>query len=105
MKLITPLWSDPIGWSDWVAKTKLRILIWTLIHIAFVGGGIIMVQKGDIVAGAAPIVFVGVAYPCMYMCAMHQLLKILKQKRVAADHVRLVSSKADSSTSPSEPSS
>jgi len=30
MKWITPLWRDPIGWSDWVAKTKLRVLVWTL---------------------------------------------------------------------------
>ena len=80
MKWITPLWSDPIGWSDWVAKTKLRVFIWTLIHTAFIGWGIIMFQKGDFAAGVAPIVFVGVAYPCMYLCAMHQLLKIAKQK-------------------------
>ncbi len=49
MKWITPLWSDPIGWSDWVAKTKLRVIIWTLIHIAFVVWGIIMIQKYGIV--------------------------------------------------------
>ena len=79
MKWITPLWRDPIGWSDWIAKTKLRVIIWTLIHIAFIFWGFYTIKKDGLMSGAPLIIFIGVAYPCMYMCAMYQLLKMAKE--------------------------
>jgi hypothetical protein len=91
MKLITPLWSDPVGWAEQVAKTRLRVFIWTFIHICFVSGGIFgiywLVQKlpADsnltwyaVLMGACPIIFIGVAFPAMYLYAMHRLLKIVR---------------------------
>ena len=101
MKLITPLWSDPVGWSEKVAKTKLRVFIWALIHIAFVLFGLCsiywLLQKafgipgelGDsrplillaIAGGAAPIVFIGIGYPVMYLYAMHRLLVMLRAQK------------------------
>src|SRR5690348_640239 len=91
MKLITPLWSDPLGWADQVAKTKLRVFLWTFIHVLFVAAGIVaiywLVQKAPadspdtwlaVSAGACPIVFIGVLYPAMYLYAMHRLLKIVR---------------------------
>ncbi len=103
MKWITPLWSDPIGWSEWVAKTKVHVLIWTLIHIAFVAWGLVMIQKFGVMAGAFPIIFIAVAYPCLYLCAMHQLLKIAKQRQIAEQHTRIVSSEATRNAFPDEP--
>jgi hypothetical protein len=95
MKLITPLWSDPVGWAEQVAKTKLRVLIWTLIHVCFVSAGIFsiywLLQKlpadpagstlsvYPILTGACPIIFIGVVYPAMYLYAMHRLLRMVKE--------------------------
>ena len=91
MKLITPLWSDPVGWADQVAKTKLRVLVWIFIHLLFVSAGIVaihwFVQKMPtgspdmwfaVLSGACPIVFIGIVYPAMYLYAMHRLLKIVR---------------------------
>jgi hypothetical protein len=91
MKLITPLWSDPVGWAEQVAKTKLRVALWILIHIAFVAIGLagiyVLSQKAHpdtdvssylIPALAGPIVIIGIWYPAMYLYAMYRLLKIVK---------------------------
>lgn len=92
MKLIKPLWSDPVGWAEQVAKTKLRVFVWILIHIVFVATGLagayVLLQKtrGDadvspylIPALAGPIVIIGIYYPAMYLYAMYRLLKIVKR--------------------------
>jgi len=94
MKLITPLWSDPVGWSEQVAKTRLRVLIWTFVHVGFVLGGIFSIywllrklptdshlSLFAILMGACPIVFIGVGYPAMYLYAMYRLLKIVRERR------------------------
>jgi len=96
----TPLWSDPIGWSEKVAKTKCRVLIWTLIHLCFVLFGLFAVywlqlkvyEFPDmfrshalilvaVLAGAWPILFIAVGFPAMYLYAMHRLLKMLKAQK------------------------
>src|ERR1019366_3128125 len=82
MKWITPIWSDPVGWSEKVAKTKFRVCLWTVIHLCFVLFGLFaiywLLQKVDafqnsralillaVFAGAWPILFIGVGYPAMY---------------------------------------
>ncbi|MEI9478008.1 MAG: hypothetical protein WCO26_15720 [Deltaproteobacteria bacterium] len=94
MKWITPLWSDPVGWSEWVAKTKLRVFIWTLVHAVFVFGGLFAMHlmlrhfpsstEDDLStlvalsAGALPIVLIGIGYPAMYLYAMFRMIKMLK---------------------------
>jgi hypothetical protein len=94
MKWITPLWSDPVGWSEKVAKTKLRVFMWTLIHLCFVSVGFFMIYWSiqaihefhnapslyllAVLTGAGPILFIGVGYPAMYLYAMHRLLVMLK---------------------------
>ena len=85
MNTITPLWSDPVGWSHQVAKTKLRVVVWTLMHIAFISCGLLMLKLEifELIAGVAPIVLCGVMYPCLYMCAMHQLLEKAKNQQPA----------------------
>ena len=102
MKWITPIWSDPVGWSEWVAKTKWRVFIWVLIHLCFVLFGLCafywLLQKVDgfrdsrelvllVLLGAAwPILFIGVAVPAMYLYAMHRLLVMLKaQQKTLSD--------------------
>ncbi len=104
----TPLWSDPVGWSEKLAKTKLRVLIWTLIHVCFVSGGLLMIylmiywsirathEFHDtpflsllaVLAGAGPIVFIGVGLPAMYLYAMHRLLVMLKAQDKASPDER-----------------
>lgn len=97
MKWITPIWSDPVGWSEWVAKTKLRVFIWVLVHLCFVSFGLFamywLLQKVDgfrenrelvllALSGAAwPFVFIGVGFPAMYLYAMHRLLVMLRAQR------------------------
>lgn len=95
MKLITPLWSDPIGWADWIAKTKVRVVVWIYIHLAFITAGFFGILRevnkaqssggeiglSTILAGSFPIVFIGFAYPCLYMIAMYKLLKIIREEK------------------------
>ncbi|HLX72958.1 MAG TPA: hypothetical protein VKV04_25315 [Verrucomicrobiae bacterium] len=94
MKLIKPLWSDPVGWVEQVAKTKLRVFLWILIHTLFVAIGLVgtytLLQKADVGADvspylipalAAPVVIIGIYYPAMYLYAMYRLLKIVKEAR------------------------
>jgi len=94
MKLFTPLWSDPVGWAEQVAKTRLRVFLWTFVHIGFVAGGLAGIywllhklhSDSDISAyliliGACPIVFIGIVYPAMYLYAMYRLLKIVREAR------------------------
>jgi len=91
MKLITPLWSDPVGWAEQVAKTKLRVFLWVLIHIGFVAGGLAGIDwllpkphvDSDIspyliLAAAGPFVLIGIWFPAMYLYATYRLLKIVK---------------------------
>jgi hypothetical protein len=91
MKLIAPLWSDPAGWAEGVAKTKLRVIVWTIVHALFVSGGLSSIYwlahklPADlnlgwfpILMGAFPIAFIGVVFPAMYLYAMHRLLKMLR---------------------------
>lgn len=87
MKWITPIWSDPVGWSEAVAKTPLRIVSWVIIHIIFVTFALMQIYRlvpSDmdphlkllIVFGAAsPIYFVGVFFPAMYLYAIYRLLR------------------------------
>ncbi len=101
MKWITPIWSDPVGWSEWVAKTKWRVFIWVFIHICFVSFGLFasywLLQKIDgfqdsrelvllaLLGAAWPILFFGVAFPAMYLYAMHRLLVMLEQRKPLSD--------------------
>jgi hypothetical protein len=94
MKLIAPLWRDPVGWAEQVARTKFRVFVWILIHIIFVAIGLAgtytLLQKshGDadispylIPALAGPIVIIGIYYPALYLYAMYRLLKIVKEAK------------------------
>jgi hypothetical protein len=94
MKLFTPLWSDPVGWAEQVAKTKLRVVLWILIHVGFVAGGLAGISwllhklpaDSDasaymILVGAAPIAFIGICFPAMYLYAMYRLLRIVREAK------------------------
>ena len=90
MKLWTPLWSDPIGWSNWFAKTKIHVL---LVALAHVGMGLLCLKSvGERLI--FPFVMMGVLFPCCYLCALHQLLNIVKQKANAEQHAGPVPSKS-----------
>lgn len=95
MKRFNPLWSDPVGWAERVAKTKFRVGLYILIHIVFVAGGLAsihwllrefdggsMVSAYLILVGACPIIFIGVGYPALYLYAMHRLVKIIREARL-----------------------
>jgi hypothetical protein len=92
MKLIAPLWSDPVGWAEGVAKTKLRLCLSMLLHVVFVSGGILgthwLMQKlpADsnvnwlvIMPGGFVFALIGIILPATYLYAMHRLLKIVRQ--------------------------
>lgn len=97
MKWITPIWSAPVGWCDWLAKTKRRVCIWVLIHLGFVLSALsflywLILQFDDIqdlhelalivLSNAAwPILIIGVGFPAMYLYAMHRLLFMLRTQQ------------------------
>ena len=95
MKWSTPIWSDPIGWSEKVAKTKFRVFIFVLFHIIFVLAGFcgiyLLLQRHEfqfdrtltilaLLGGAFPIFVVGIFNPALYLYAMHRLMRIIKEK-------------------------
>ena len=100
---ITPSRTDPEGWSEQVAKTKLRIWICTLIHLGFVSFGLWMIYASiqkfrdnpdlntptlslfAVLNAGGPILFFGVGFPAMYLYAMHRLLSMRnEQGKIAA---------------------
>ena len=82
MKWITPLWSDPVGWSEKVVKTDLRVFIGMLIQLTAILLGLHkMTPNAFTTSGATGIILLfGVIFPCMYLYAMYRLLKIIKEK-------------------------
>ena len=101
MKCITPIWSNPIGWTEWIAKTPLRVTIWLLVHIGFVSAGFLMIYKQvmclastgtdrelvplAIMSGAFPIILIGVIFPALYLYAMYRLLKTIRKNNKDAE--------------------
>jgi hypothetical protein len=93
MKLITPIWSDPIGWSEQVAKTPLRVVSWIIVHIILVVFGLTLIYlyvrsdldpglKLMIILGAgSPIFFIGVVFPAFYLYAIYRLLKLTQYNK------------------------
>ena len=81
MKWITPLWSNPIGWSEKIAKTELRVLICWMFHIIFV---CLVLRKNyeldQTIAILPLIVIFGLVFPCMYIYAIYRLLKVIREK-------------------------
>jgi len=87
MKWITPIWRDPEGWAVSVAKSKLRVIILSTIHLFSVFGflylfALVIKTLGDIpnlgwifiIISATPIVTVGVIWPVMYLYSIHKIL-------------------------------
>ncbi len=92
MKRMTALWADPIGWSEGLAKTKIHVFIWTLIHLVLVLAGFLMMGNFDLaMRGASPIVFIGVFFPSMYLYAMYRLLRMIRERETKQQNKELVS--------------
>jgi hypothetical protein len=104
MKWIKTICSDPIGWSEAAAKTRLRMFILMFFHIAMTFLGLVIFKMsndilfkmsndpdlfGDlrylrilvVIGGAMGIVLVGMVFPVMYLYAMHRLLKIIREEQ------------------------
>jgi hypothetical protein len=88
---ITPVTSQPVAWSEGAAKTRLRVAVCTLLHLAVVIAGLGVthwapdlfadVPHGRVFAlalGAGPILLAGVGYPALYLLALHGLLRTLR---------------------------
>jgi len=97
MKLITPLFSDPVGWAEFIAKTPVRIIFAISIHIAFVYWGFNQIADRfidqphhdvsalDLMMISFPITFIGIVYPALYFIAKHLLLKKIRAKEKQAE--------------------
>ena len=104
MKWIKTIYSDPIGWSEAIVKTRLRVFILILFHIAMTFLGLVIFKMsnnmlfkmsndpdlfGDVrylrilvvLDGAMGIVLVGMILPAMYLYAMYRLLKIIREEQ------------------------
>jgi len=93
MKL-TPLFSDPIGWSEQVAKSRNRVKVLTVLHVSFISIGLLLVywricalglspvvSLATVLVGMVPIVFMGIILPAFYLNALHQLLKLVGDRK------------------------
>lgn len=76
---------NPIGWSDGAAKTPLRVIIFSLFHVACFAGGMVAIHKHGVSAGYLLLFYSGVGLPALYLIAIHQLLKLLREARGCAD--------------------
>jgi hypothetical protein len=97
----TPIWSNPIGWARKVGQSRAKVIIWILIHIAFVAFGFWSIyfltwkiQNLDIsnqtinnqlkimamIPGAGIIVFIGVLYPAFYLYIIYRLLQEIDKR-------------------------
>jgi hypothetical protein len=103
-KWITPIWSNPIGWARKVGQSRVKVIIWIFIHIAFVAFGLWAIysftrrlQNGDLsneifknqlnqldiltlLVGAMPIIFIGVLYPAFYLYVIYRLLQEIDKR-------------------------
>lgn len=87
------LFSDPIRQAEQVAKTKLRVFIWIVIHIALLTWGLYSMYTSisrtlpadsltfsNILAPSAMIYAIGVMNPSAYLYLMYRLLKKLREQ-------------------------
>ncbi len=83
------LLSDPTRWSLSLAKTKLRVFLWFIVHIVFMTAGLYLIFDTYIsdetpqitfwkfaAFSGFPIYFMGVLYPTLYIVAIYKLLKM-----------------------------
>jgi hypothetical protein len=92
-----PIWSNPIGWSCGVGRSRARVITFIIIHIAFITFGLWsiyvltrLLQKDDftdqlswmsaVLVGAMPIFFIGVFYPTLYLYAIYRLLQEIDKR-------------------------
>lgn len=96
MKWMTPLWRDPITWSEKMAGTKHRIVVFALVHLMMALFGMFVVYTGAqyvsegsdpmlspltvFIIGSGPVVIWGVLCPVAYLYAIHMLLRALKNE-------------------------
>jgi hypothetical protein len=96
---ITPLFSNPVGWSEQVAKTARRVVVYGVVHIALFGLGLWMIHDllvraqaigeykllsvGAMMPGGFLLFIGGVMFPAMYLYALHQLLVLLRNSKNA----------------------
>lgn len=74
------LWSDPIRWSESVAKTKLHLLAYVLIQAICILYGLYQIHlDNSISTGKHIILFAGIIMPSYYLYAMYRLLKFLRE--------------------------
>jgi hypothetical protein len=94
----TPLYSDPIAWSQQVAKSGRRVVVWTVLHVCLISAGCLlvfwrlcalglnpMVSLSTLLMGFVPIVLMGMILPACYLNALHQLLNLLRDQHVPVD--------------------
>lgn len=71
---------DPVGWSEGVAKTKWRVVIFILLHIIAMSLGVLsIVLSGSVAAGSGFFGLMGVAFPALYLYAIHRLLRVIRK--------------------------
>ena len=85
------LFSDPVKWAEQVAKTKLRLVVTSLINLGLViflfwlHHTILSTYRGlesdffEYVAGQQMVIYFAVILPGFYLYAMYRLLKIIKE--------------------------
>ena len=98
MRIYTPIWKDPVGWAEKAAKSKLRVIVWILIHTLVIAGSLACIYSllrrlhadseawvSFIHLGAGPIIVVGIILPANYLYVQFRLLKLLSEQKIPDD--------------------
>jgi len=93
LKLFTPIYSDPVGWSRWIGNSLLFVLLWFIFNLVLTYFGFQMIYhkliqigiENNVVVDAItiaiiPIGIAGVLLPTMNAYAIYRLLKIIDGK-------------------------
>jgi len=93
MKL-TPIWKDPAGWIDYFAKTRTRVVLWSLVHfLGTIGCMYIFRESERLLANSSitetstlqnvgfficlvPLIALGGFFPSAYLYVAYRLLKM-----------------------------
>ena len=87
------LFSDPVKWAESVAKTKVRLMLYIVVHCGLLIAGLwhlhdSMSSKGlitdvsytELLSFSIPILIYGAIFPSMYLYSMYRMINVIKEK-------------------------
>ena len=90
----TPIWKDPAGWIEYFAKTRTRVVLWSLVHFLGTIGCMYIFRESERLLSnlsgtetnapqnmgfficLVPLIFLGGFFPSAYLYVAYRLLKM-----------------------------